>query len=210
MKMLAIGFTVAVGVLITYVTWVDPESIAWATFVVVAMTLIALIWYTFDTHTIARITSDRWTREGVLAAGYSLELVGEPGDEGRTLLRLTNPTTLVVKAHVSCNFRIYGAPVTGPDPLYDGQEQWLLFPQQTTQGWFEIESLLQKKGKTVPIICGERTPNNRAEQLTMEFALEFQDEYGVLRKLPARHHYFDFVRWRWIPSLSGKAPGTNS
>jgi hypothetical protein len=82
---------------------------------------------------------------------------------------------------------------------------WLLFPQQISQGWFEIESLLQKKGKTVAAVIAESTPTNRREQLTMVLELEFWDELGARRKLPPRQHYFDFERWAWIPQLAERS-----
>ena len=78
----------------------------------------------------------------------------------------------------------------------------LLFPQQMCQGWFEVESLVQKQGKTVVSMIQESTPANRREQLTMNLELEFRDEFGERRKLPNRRHYFDFDRWAWIPHLS--------
>jgi hypothetical protein len=140
-------------------------------------------------------------REGVLSTTYSMECRGNKGDAGRTYLRLHNPSTLVVRARVTCNLRIYGEPVTA-GTLYDGKDVWLLFPQQTSQGWFEIGSLLQKKGKTVEAMIAECTPTNRKDQLTMMLELEFRDELDVRRKLPPRQHYFDFERWNWIPQLA--------
>ena len=88
------------------------------------LTLIVLVWYAYDTNSIARVTRERWMREGVLGTTYSMELVGQKGEPGRTLFRIHNPSTLVVRARVACNFRIYGEPV-GADPLYDGKETWL-------------------------------------------------------------------------------------
>jgi hypothetical protein len=85
--------------------------------------------------------------------------------------------------------------------MYDGQERWLLFPQQVSQGWFEIERLLQQQGKNVAAMRAECTEANRETQLTMMLELEFQDELGALRTLPPRRHYFDFERWAWIPQL---------
>jgi hypothetical protein len=74
-----------------------------------------------------------------------------------------------------------------------------------SQGWFEIETLLQMKGKTVSTMVAERTPANSKEQLTMLLELEFSDEQGAQRKLPPRRTYFDFERWAWIPQLGESA-----
>ena len=51
-------------------------------------------------------------------------------------------------------------------------------------------------------MVAECNPENRKEQLTMMLELEFWDELGARRKLPPRHHYFDFDRWLWIPQLA--------
>ena len=206
MKAISIGFAALVLVLTSVATWKswgapDTTTLDLGTFIVLALTLIILTWYAYDTNSIARITRDRWMREGVLATTYSIELVGEKGQAGRTLVRIHNPSTLVVRAKVNFNFRVYGERVDSKS-LYDGQETWLVFPQQLSQGWFEIEDIVQRKGKTVAAMIAERTPVNREDQLSAVLELEFWDELGANRKLPGRPHYFDFDRWAWIPRLA--------
>lgn len=206
MKAVSIGFVALVLVLAAVVSWKSwgaPETTALelGSFIVLAFTLIVLTWYAYDTNSIARITRDRWMREGVLATTYSIELVGEKGQAGRTLVRIHNPSTPVVRAKVNFNFRVYGESVE-LKPLYDGNETWLIFPQQLSQGWFEVEDIVQRKGKTVTAMIAERTPVNREDRLSAILELEFSDELGAKRKLPARPHYFDFDRWAWIPRLA--------
>lgn len=204
MKQVAIGFTLCVLAVIAVVTWREwptKDALALGNFAILALTLIVLVWYAYDTNSIARVTRERWMREGVLGTTYSMELVGEKGQAGRTLFRIHNPSTLVVRATVACNFRAYGEPITA-GPTYDGEYTWLVFPQQMSQGWFEIESLLQSKGKNVAAMIAESTPVNRESQLTMVLELEFLDELGGRRKLPRRPHYFDFDRWAWIPQIT--------
>lgn len=210
MKALPIAFSAIVVVVASIVStkaWSvapHPDYLAIGNFAVVSLTLIVLIWYAADTNTIARLTQERWNREGVLSATYGLQLVGHKGDVGRTLVVLNNPSSLLVRARFAGDFRVYGEPVQAGE-LYDGKDVWLLFPQQSSQGWFEVESLLQRKGKTVAVMMSECTPANRTEQLTMLLTIEFWDELGARRKLPGRHHYFDFERWAWIPQLAETA-----
>ena len=206
MKALLVGFVLAVIALLVVVTRTalaapDTTVLGLGNFIVISLTLIVLICYAYDTNSIARVTRDRWVREGVLTTTYSMELLGEKGQVGRTLVKIHNPSTLVVRAKVNFNFRVYGEPVE-PTPLYNGKELWLVFPQQISQGWFEIESLLQTKGKSVAAMIAEYTPGNREQQLTARLELEFEDELGGIRKLPPRSHYFDFDRWAWIPRLA--------
>lgn len=204
MKKVAIGFAVCVfmvTVVVTWSEWSTKDTLSLGNFIILAFTLVVLVWYAYDTNSIARVTRERWMREGILSTTYSMELIGEKGQAGRTLFRIHNPTTLIVRATVACNFRVYGDSITA-GPLYDGRDIWLVFPQQTSQGWFEIDSLLQKKGKGVAAMITESTPANRKDQFTMDIELEFWDELGARRKLPSRRHYLDFERWAWIPLLA--------
>jgi hypothetical protein len=205
------GIAIAFAVIVVAITTIvaihalrseNPNFLNIGGFVVLALTLVVLIWYAYDTNSIARVTRERWLREGVLGTTYEMILADKKkGKEGRTLFRIRNPSTLLVRAKVSCNFRVYGDAVTA-GPAYDGKDIWLLFPQQVSQGWFAVETLAQQKGKSITAMMAECTPTNRTTQLTMVLELEFWDELGAKRKLPSRPHYFDFQRWAWIPQLT--------
>ena len=208
MKKLAIALSIAVSAAAVVFVWLGfrqekVDVVAIGSFVVLTLTLLVLVWYAYDTNAIARVTSERWNREGVLGAVYSLELVGEQGDVGRTLVRIHNPSSLVVRARLDCNFQVYGQGVSA-GALYDGNDRWIVFPQQASQGWFELDSLLQQKGKSVSAARAEATAANRKLQLTMKLSISFEDELGAVRQLPSRPHYFDFERWAWIPQLGEK------
>lgn len=120
------------------------------------------------------------------------------------MFRIYNSSNLVVLANVNCNFHVDGQRVKAGS-LYDGEERWVVFPQERLQGWFEVEDLARKVGKTIEDMCRERTLLNRTKQLTMLLELEFRDELGEERRLPPRHWYFDFVRWSWIPHIGERA-----
>jgi hypothetical protein len=177
--------------------WVDL-----GTFVVLSLTLIAVIQYGYDTNQMTRITIERWQRDSVLATAYEMQLAqaSQKGDAGRTMFTLINHSTLVVRAKANMNLRVYGQAVQAGDP-YDGKAVWMLYPLQSSSGWFEIQSLLKQQGKTVEQMIAEYADNNQAKQLTMLLELEFWDELGARRTLPPREHYFDFNRWKWIPHL---------
>lgn len=103
-------FVVAVGILVVYSSWPPKEPLALGTFIILTLTLIVLVWYAYDTNSMARVTRERWMRDGVLSTTYSMDLIGARGDAGRTLFRIHNPSTLIVRARVTCNFRVYGTP----------------------------------------------------------------------------------------------------
>jgi hypothetical protein len=194
--------SIPVVVFMALVVWY-PLRIETATFVILTLTLIALGIYAWDTHSIATVAREQWKIQGVFDTAYEMAITDKKGESGRTVLRIHNSSKLIVRAKVRCNFRVYGSRVDY-HPIYQGGETWYVFPQQISQGWFAIELLVQKKGKTIPQIIAERTEANKEMQLTMDLELEFRDELGKTRALPSRHHYFDFNDWIWIPQLTIK------
>lgn len=206
MKKIAIGFAILGTAICAFVAWRElasptPRYVELGNILVLTLTLIVLVWYAYDTNAIARITRERWEREGVLATTYSIAMPGTSvGDNGHTVFQLKNGSPLVVRALVNFNFKVYGHPVAA-GPLYDGKKKWLLYPHQMSQGWFEVETLLQQQGKNTSAVRAEATDANSKTQLSVVLEMTFWDEFGVSRILPPRPHYFDFRRWAWIPSL---------
>ena len=195
MKRIAIAFAIVGGVTCLYVVWRElassnPRLMELGNLVVPTLTLIVLVWYAYDTNAIARATNERWSREGVLATSYSISMPGASvGDAGRTEFQLSNSSSLVVRAVVNLNLKVYGQPVSA-GALYDGSETWLIYPNQVSQGVFEVDRLLRQQGKNVETMRAEVTEENRKRQLVMRLELTFTDEFGVSRVLPPRPHYF--------------------
>jgi hypothetical protein len=200
MKIIALIFVIIVFVIIAAVICL-PEKLSLGTFGILALTLIVLVLYAYDTNSIARVTNERWMREGGLGTTYSMEVVGEKGSPGRTYFRIHNHSTLIVRAKVNCNFKVYGKSIKSYSQ-FDGIDIWLVFPLQISQEWFEIESLLKENGRDFTTLMQERTEGNRGNQLTMNLELKFWDEFGKKLNLPARHYHFDFQEWKWIPKLT--------
>lgn len=138
MKRPAISFAVFAALICAPGVWSElrapsPRPVELSSLVILTVTLIVLVWYAYDTNQIARATSDRWLREGVLSTAYNLAMPGASvGDVGRILVQIANGSPLVVKARINFNFRVYGQPVSAGS-LCDGQEPWLLYPNQMSQ-----------------------------------------------------------------------------
>jgi len=182
----------------------DESILSIATFVVLTLTLIALMIYAYDTNLIVSMARVRWERENILESYYSMTIIPKKeNDRGRTMFLIGNPSTLMLRAKVWCHLQLYGQPVEIGDD-YNGQNTWYIFPQQISQGWFEIADILVKKGKTIDEIINETTEANYGNQLTMDLEIEFRNELDIRRRLPMRRHYFDFKEWQWIPHLSKK------
>lgn len=193
----------AISLFIIFITLQKPEYniISLGSFIVLALTLIALIFYAFDTNTIARITKLKWEQESVLSATYTIEMYTGTVNSDKVLFRLTNPSKTFIKAKVNCNFKINGKSVNFSKP-YSGEEIWILFPHQVSQGWFRISDILKLDNKTIENMKTEYQDNNRSTQLTMDLEIEFRDEFGQKRSLPKRRHFFEFKNWLWIPELT--------
>jgi len=187
----------------------NKDVLGIGTFIVITITLVSLIIYANDTNVIASITRLRWERESILQAYYVMEVVPQDkSDEGRTMFRIGNPSSLMLRAKVWCNFQLYGQSLEYHDD-FNGKNTWYMFPQQVNQGWFELAPLLAKKGKTTELMTNEATEDNRREQLTMNLQIEFRDELGNQRKLPKRKHFFDFKEWQWIPQFTQRDDWTD-
>jgi len=207
--MKTLSIIIAIIILITAGTLIysikSPQGV-WkiehASFLILSLTLAVLIWYAYSTHTIATVTRSKWEKETpVHLATYSMVMADTKNRSDRVLFRMNNPSTLFIKAKIRCNFRVYGDRVDDKD-AYNGKETWYIFPQQESQGWFELTPLLAKKGKALQDMVNEKTPENRESQLTMDLEIDFEDELRNTRNLPARRHFFDFKAWTWIPHLT--------
>lgn len=187
------------------------------TFIVLTLTLLALLRYGYDTYTMASVSKMRWDEESILGAYYQMtmavwtgkydappniiELDGFQVSE-RVLFTLLNDSKAFLHVRVWCNFKIYGEPVDFRDE-YCGREIWNVYPKQQSTGWFLLSQVLDLKRKTIANMIEERTDENRKQQLTMDLRLEYQaPELGRSRELPARRHFFDFKQWSWIPELT--------
>ena len=210
MKVAVSIFALACVLICVLVVWVElrgpnPNYVNLGSLAVLTLTLVVLIWYAYDTNTIARATHERWVREGVLATTYDLSMPGASvGDNARTTFRLTNTSPLVVWARVDFAFKV-GDTAVSAGAIYDGSERWVVFPHQTSQGWFEVSDLLRQAQSSISEARAQTTEANFKEQLTMTLSLSFTDELGVSRTLPSRPHYFDFKRWAWIPRLGERS-----
>lgn len=200
-------FTISLILLITLASaghslWRDPgQSLEVGALLILAITLVVLIVYAWDTRRIANATEQKWEEERRPKLHYEMVLARQDVGDEKVMFRLINPSDYFVKARVNLNFMIYGDPVAY-HPAYDGTETWLVYPRQMSQGWYSIGTLLGMKGKTSEQMLQERTASNKTQQLTCDLQIDFTSETAYSRQYPRRHHYFDFERWAWIPDLT--------
>jgi hypothetical protein len=180
----------------------NEVTIQRGTFLVLTLTLAMLIVYTHATATLAAIERTRLEVEGARSAVYEMFMVPrEDVPQGRTMFVVGNPSWLMVRAKVWCQFRVYGQRVDY-HPDFDGTNTWKIFPRQQNRCHFEVKPLLARSGKTIEDMLREATGANRGEQLTMDLVIEYRDEQDRRYRLPSRRAFFDFPNWVWIPQLT--------
>ena len=186
--------------LVAYAITCREVVISIAMLLILAMTLIALIIYTSDTHAISQVTkSEAELRKPVLLATNPITKMPDMPD--RTMFSVKNPSTVLVRAKVRCRIAIYGELVPA-SRNFDGTKTWYIYPQQLSRGWFELSPILTKKGKTYDQMKSEQTEDNRQEQLTLDLEVSYRDELNNERTLPEIHSFFDFKEGAWIPHIT--------
>ena len=194
---------IALSVIITVGLALSDQSkdhIEIGTFVVLGCTLIALVVYAYDTNRMARIQEDRWEKELIPILHYDM-LSRDP--QGHSWwFALINPSKYFIEARVNLNLKVYGDAVVYSSDR-DGTNRWIVYPAQTSRGWFSIDHILSKKGLTFSQMVQQRTDGNVDTQLTMDLEYNYEcKETGKSRKNPPRHHYFDFQEKVWVPHLT--------
>ena len=102
MRRMVVGFIVVVLVFGAVVVGSSAKRdlLDVGTFIVLALTLVALTIYAYDTNSMARVARARWAREGVLATTYEMEETGLRGQTATTVFRIRNTSQLLVRARV--------------------------------------------------------------------------------------------------------------
>ena len=194
---------IVVGVIVTVRLALSDQSkgyVEMGTFVVLGVTLIALVVYAYDTHRMARIQEDRWEKDLIPILHYTM--VARDSQDHSWWFGLINPSKYFIEARVNLNLKIYGDTVVYSS-AYDGTNRWIVYPAQTSRGWFSVDQILNKKGLTFSEMVRQRTDANVTTQLTMDLEYNYEcKETGKSRENPARHHYFDFQEKVWVPHLT--------
>jgi hypothetical protein len=141
---------IAVIVALTSV-WAGWQS---GTLIILTLTLIAVIWYTYYTYQLAV------KKEGAIVIG-TIQYVPEARD---VRVIISNPTIRYAAANVCVSVKVYGRP-TDLGATYSGKTVWHLTPQFAVNGHFLLENLLNQVGKTFEQMTKEANDNNITRQL---------------------------------------------
>lgn len=201
---IVIGIIVVVCLVLAFKSDLSADYVQVGTLVLLAGTLVGLVIYANDTNRMTKIQEDRWEAETIPVLYYGIKLINSQ-DRSRWFFSLTNPSPkYFIEAWVNLNLKVYGEAVEYGDD-YNGTNKWILFPNQISNGWFSIDGILGKKGKSFSQMKEKRTNDNVREQLTMDLECKLRcKETGKSRDVPRRRHYFDFKGGVWVPELTVK------
>ncbi|MCJ7458448.1 MAG: hypothetical protein MUP17_05605 [candidate division Zixibacteria bacterium] len=178
---LLISFVATVIVLLFMIISLSACWLKGGTFVILSLTLLAVIWYTYFTYQLA-VKKE----QPVVVAG--IHYIPEAKD---VRIGVENPTNRYAGTRVWVQTQVYGQNTDlGPD--YSGQTIWHLTPQFSIEGHFPLEKPLLQIGKNFNTMVNEANDENANRQLRLSLKVEWKDEEGNIGKYPEHFWYFDF------------------
>ena len=162
------------------------------TLIVLSLTLVAVIWYTYFTYQLA-------VKKEQPVVVATIHYTPEAKD---VRILINNPTNRYAKTRVWIQPKVYGQNTDlGPD--YSGQTIWHLTPQFVINGHFPLEKPLQQVGKNFETMVTEADDENVARQLRLSLKVEWEDEEGKGGRYPEHFWYFDFRRNNFVYQVGG-------
>ncbi len=158
------------------------------TLVVLSLTLIAVIWYTYFTHQLA-------VKREPLAVAASIRYDRQSKE---VLIIARNPTNCYLGTRLWVEVEVYGQKTDLGDD-YTGKTVWHLTPYFEIKGHFSLEQPLKQVGKTFSDMVSEANGENQTRQLRLFLRVAWEDEGGKQGAYPAPHRwYFDFRRNEFV------------
>lgn len=162
---------------------------------VLALTLIVLIFYAFFTFKLWEVQD----RQTVPTVSCWLEYRAPARD---TRFKIVNTSKGNVVAYVNLNAKVYGQVVDFSD-YYNGKTPWYLTPGELVDGHFLIDTLLSKVGQTFQQMKANRNPSNQDIQLTLAINVNFSLLKGnkpiePLYENPTKKYHFNFDAEVWV------------
>lgn len=190
---------------------------------ILAITAIIVLWYTYETHLIRKSNSDIANANNELikrsrrpSVGYRIyPLEKDPRETG---FEIVNYSEHPVAVKVFCKFKLNNEIVKNEWPGYNGEEYWNLQFNQMKFGHFNILNLLKakmgedlinqlKKGDYFKdLVFTKEEYSSMLNSIEMEIQITTQNHLGDSIKYPIDHYKFDAKRKTWISTLTSKKP----
>lgn len=214
-----IGWIILFIVLIILIVVIDfmcPNEIPSS--LILALTAIIILWYTYETHLIRKYNQELIKRSRRPSVGYRIYPLEK--DARETGFEIVNYSDYPVAVKVYCNFRIKNEIIKNEWPAYSGQEYWNLQFNQMKFGHFNIVNLLKVKLEADEIVqlkkvdyktfkelvSSENKFSSSLSDIEMEIKIISQNSLGDEISYPIAHYKFDIARMIWISTVTSKKP----
>lgn len=200
-KVIVVTLAIIAVVISTFLKFL---AVDFASMLILAITLIAIIIYVHDTNRIAQanLLNTSPTVSCRIHSGKKYFNMNRcSSDEEKELffdtrVIITNHSRFGTIAHVNLNLKINGEPVEY-HPMYSGKKPWPLDPFGLLNGHFYIGDILKMANMSIEKMKEERTDENARTQLTMDVEVENEGFLEYKIKNPTQHWSFDFQKDLW-------------
>lgn len=173
-------FTLISLLIVSFITYCKAFDAG--NFIILSLTLLAIIWYTFYTYQLLR-------KRDQIAISCNLVYIPEHED---IRVVLTNLSKEVLKVKVTLDVYINGTSFK-LHPLYSGEELWILTPLNTIDGHFHLSDPLKGVDLTLYEIKEMSYIENNQKLYKISLTTEWFDNYGNSDKYPKLNWYLDFT-----------------
>ena len=155
------------------------------TLIILAVTLIVLIQYAYDTNRIANITQEFNLTPNVMHRISSANLSNKEIDIGFDLL---NQSNFYVKAYVNVELKCYKDTLIIPNDVYYGKKPWNLPPNAFVHGHFHLNDVLLKDSHRTIEELKQKGEDGKA--LTMKVNIMCTSSHGIELAIPEiKYHH---------------------
>lgn len=180
-------------IIFTYTKRSDPN---FPTLFILALTLLVLMFYTYQTYRIAEanLTTASPSISYKIVSGKNFYNIENSPDRRfyETRVITKNLTRFSTDAFINTNLRVNGKIVDKGWPDYCGRMPRPLAPMQELNGWFNLEDRLKEVGISIDELA--KDPNSR---LTMALDVYNIGFLGYKIKYPVQNWRFDFSANEW-------------
>ncbi len=167
----------------------NVEYVSIGTLIILALTLIILLQYAYDTNRLANITQDFNLTPKVMHKLTSTLLSPNEYDIGFDLL---NQSSFYVNAFVNVELKCYNDCITIPNDVYYGKRPWILPPNAFVHGHFRLnDNLLKSSNRTITEL---KQKGEDINALSMKVSIICTTAHSIDLNIPEIKYHFVFRR----------------
>ncbi|UCE66008.1 MAG: hypothetical protein JSU85_14315 [Candidatus Zixiibacteriota bacterium] len=185
---------------------------AFASTIVLSITLVALILYARDTHIIAKMNEEmaKLTKTSLeksenplisctfrsIDADLPVNIRPRPF---KIIIVMQNHKPIKTKVKIELIFKYKGSKIPVTDSLYNGKREWSMNPLGLFQGNYDLKKDLDNAGIDTNIIIDENKSMRERSILNFVPIIQYYTEDNKRDKLYRTMYYFDFADMKFYP-----------